>query len=198
MLMIRPGLPFVRAPPSQNLAVKEICFVPRGTCGGFFVKFLAATFPGNSRAKICKSFRPNFRCMFRPRQRNISPEFRLSCTRLRVPPVALHLSRYTCRSWFPGFFIAFCSCSSGVAPHPLKFLVSRLSPPFPAGVAPKFGSEKMSRYTGVSQVQLRVSRYTVQLRSSLSENSFITFGALRAIATSFNIGKEKSAQSFLA
>ena len=30
--------------------------------------------------------------------------FSLSCTRLRVPPVALHLSRYTCRSWFPGFY----------------------------------------------------------------------------------------------
>ena len=29
---------------------------------------------------------------------------RLSCTRLRVPPVALHVSRYTCRSWFPGFY----------------------------------------------------------------------------------------------
>ena len=27
----------------------------------------------------------------------------LSCARLRVPPVALHVSRYTCRSWFPGF-----------------------------------------------------------------------------------------------
>ena len=27
----------------------------------------------------------------------------LSCTRLRVPLVALHVSRYTCRSWFPGF-----------------------------------------------------------------------------------------------
>ena len=36
-------------------------------------------------------------------------------------------------------------------------------PQFPGGVAPKFGSEKVSRYTGVSQVQLRVSRYTVQL-----------------------------------
>ena len=32
-------------------------------------------------------------------------------------------------------------------------------------VALKFGSEKVSRYTGVSQLQLRVSRYTVQLRS---------------------------------
>ena len=63
-------------------------------------------------------------------------------------------------------FIAFCRCSSSVAPHPLKILVSHLSPPppFPGGVAPKFGSEKVSRYTGVSQVQLRVSRYTVQLR----------------------------------
>ena len=29
--------------------------------------------------------------------------------------------------------------------------------------APKFGSVKVSRYTGVSQLQLRVSRYTVQL-----------------------------------
>ena len=33
----------------------------------------------------------------------------------------------------------------------------------PGGVAPKFGSEKVSRYTGVSQLQLRVSRYTAQL-----------------------------------
>ena len=35
----------------------------------------------------------------------------------------------------------------------------------PGGVAPEFGSEKVSRYTGVSQLQLRVSRYTVQLRT---------------------------------
>ena len=35
---------------------------------------------------------------------------------------------------------------------------------FPGGVAPRFGSEKVSRYTGVLQLQLRVSRYTVQLR----------------------------------
>ena len=63
-------------------------------------------------------------------------------------------------------FIAFCRCSSGVAPHPLKILVSHLPPPLaPGGVAPKFGSEKVSHYTGVSQVQLRVSRYTVQLSS---------------------------------
>ena len=33
----------------------------------------------------------------------------------------------------------------------------------PGGVAPKFGSEKVSCYTGVSQLQLRVSRYNVQL-----------------------------------
>ena len=89
----------------------------------------------------------------------------LSCTRLRVPPVALHVSRYTCRSSFLLDFIAFCSCSSGVAPHPLKIWVSHLlPPPVPGGVAPKFGSEKVSRYTGVSQLQLLVSRYTVQLR----------------------------------
>ena len=63
-------------------------------------------------------------------------------------------------------FIAFCRCSSGVAPHPPKIFgvaPSPPPPPFPGGVAPKFGSEKVSRYTGVSQVQLRVSRYTVQL-----------------------------------
>ena len=92
----------------------------------------------------------------------------LSCTRLRVPPVALHVSRYTCRATRVAAdfldFIAFCRCSTGVALHPLKILVSHLSPPpFPGGVAPKFGSEKVSRYTGVSQLQLRVSRYTVQL-----------------------------------
>ena len=74
------------------------------------------------------------------------------------------LSRYTCRATrvFPGFYSV-----PGVAPvalHPLKILVSHLPPPFPGGVAPKFGSGKVSRYTGVSQLQLRVSRYTVQLR----------------------------------
>ena len=79
------------------------------------------------------------------------------------------LSRYTCRATRVAAdfldFIAFCRCSSGVAPHPLKILVSHLPPPpFPGGVAPKLGSEKVSRYTGVSQLQLRVSRYTVQLR----------------------------------
>ena len=78
------------------------------------------------------------------------------------------LSRYTCRATHVAAdfldFIAFCRCSTGVAPHPLKILVSHLPPPPRAqGVAPKFGSEKVSRYTGVSQLQLRVSRYTVQL-----------------------------------
>ena len=80
------------------------------------------------------------------------------------------LSRYTCRATRVAAdfldVIAFCRCSTGVALHPLKILVSHLAPP-PAvlgGVAPKFGSEKVSRYTGVSQLQLRVSRYTVQLR----------------------------------
>ena len=49
--------------------------------------------------------------------------------------------------------------STGVALHPLKSLVSHLPPPpVPGGVAPKFGSEKVSRYPGVSQLQLRVSR----------------------------------------
>ena len=41
----------------------------------------------------------------------------------------------------------------------------------PGGAAPKFGSEKVSRYTGVSQLQLRVSRYTVQLRSQTAVSS---------------------------
>ena len=89
------------------------------------------------------------------------------------PPSIAHdcgypLSRYTCRATRVAAdfldFIAFCRCSSGVAPHPLKILVSHLSPPpLPGGVAPKFGSEKVLCYRGVSQVQLRVSRYTVQL-----------------------------------
>ena len=79
------------------------------------------------------------------------------------------LSRYTCRATRVAAdfldFIAFCRCSTGVALHPLNILVSHLPPPpVPGGVAPKFGSEKVSRYTGVSQLQLRVSRYTVQLR----------------------------------
>ena len=66
------------------------------------------------------------------------------------------LSRYTCRATRVAAdfldFRAFGRCSTGVALHPLKILVSHLSsPPFPGGVAPKFGSEKVSRYTGVSQ-----------------------------------------------
>ena len=78
------------------------------------------------------------------------------------------LSRYTCRATRVAAdfldFIAFCRCSSGCrATPPKKFGVAPFPPPFPGGVAPKFGSEKVSRYTGVSQLQLRVSRYTVQL-----------------------------------
>ena len=79
------------------------------------------------------------------------------------------LSRYTCRATRVAAdfldFIAFCRCSTGVALHPPKISVSHLPPPVSGGVALKFGSEKVSRYTGVSQLQLRVSRYTVQLRS---------------------------------
>ena len=77
------------------------------------------------------------------------------------------LSRYMCRATRVAAdcldFRAFCRCSTGVALHPLKILVSHLPPPVPGGVAPKFGSEKVLRCTGVSQLQLRVSRYTVQL-----------------------------------
>ena len=81
------------------------------------------------------------------------------------------LSRCTCRATHVAAdfldFIVFCRCSTGVALHPLKILVLHLAPPpVPGGVAPKFGSEKVSRYTGVSQLQLRVSRYTVQLRAN--------------------------------
>ena len=84
------------------------------------------------------------------------------------------LSRYTCRATRVAAdfldFRAFCRCSTGVALQPLKILVSHLPPRVPGGVAPKFGSEKVSRYTGVSQLQLRASRYTVQLRSASSQN----------------------------
>ena len=84
------------------------------------------------------------------------------------------LSRYTCRATRVAAdfldFIAFCRCSTGVALHLLKFWCRTSPPPVPGGVAPKFGSEKVSRYTGVSQLQLRVSRYTVQL-SRLSSSS---------------------------
>ena len=42
---------------SQSLAVKEFCFVAHEICWGFFVKFLAPTFPGNWRTEIGNSFR---------------------------------------------------------------------------------------------------------------------------------------------
>ena len=96
---------------------------------------------------------------------------RTLCGNLVAHDCGYPLSRYTCRATRVAAdfldFIAFCRCSTGVALHPLKILVSHLAPPpppVPGGVAPKFGSEKVSRYTGVSQLQLRVSRYTVQLR----------------------------------
>ena len=64
------------------------------------------------------------------------------------------LSRCTCRATRVAAdfldFIAFCSCSTAVALHPLKILVSHLPPPVPGVVAPKFGSEKVSRDTGVA------------------------------------------------
>ena len=59
----------------------------------------------------------------------------------------------------------------------------------PGGVAPKVGSEKVSRYTGVSQLQLRVSRYTVQLRLNFSseienfkQDFFFNLWALRGLS----------------
>ena len=48
----------------------------------------------------------------------------------------------------------------------------------PGGVAPKFGSEKVSRYTGVSQLQLRVSRYTVQLSLLQCHLNFLIFARI--------------------
>ena len=91
------------------------------------------------------------------------------------PNLAAHdcrypLSRYTCRATTrvaADFldFIAFCRCSTGVAPHPLKILVSHLPPPpMPREVSHRNLGLKRCRATrGVSQLQLRVSRYTVQL-----------------------------------
>ena len=80
------------------------------------------------------------------------------------------LSRYTCRATRVAAdfldFIAFCRCSTGVALHPLKISVSHLPPPCAGRCRTEIWvSEKVSRYTGVSQLQLRVSRYTVQLSS---------------------------------
>ena len=104
---------------------------------------------------------------------HLKPLFHFTRQKRRTPGLVAHdcgypLSRYTYRAARVAAdsldFIAFCRCSTGVALHPLKILVSHLPPPVPGGVAPKFGSEKVSRYTGVSQLQLRVSRYTVQLR----------------------------------
>ena len=76
------------------------------------------------------------------------------------------LSRYTCRATRVAAdfqdFRAFCRCSTCVALHPLKILVSHLPPPPRAGrCRTEIWVWKVSRYTGVSQLQLRVSRYTV-------------------------------------
>ena len=82
------------------------------------------------------------------------------------------LSRYTCRATRVAAdfldFIAFRRCSTGVALHPLKILMSHLPPPYPGRCRTEIWlSGKASRYTGVSQLQLRVSRYTVQLSTDV-------------------------------
>ena len=64
----------VGPPHSQNLAMKRIGFLPHGRRGGFDVKFLAATFPGNSMTKICKHFRRNFAAFFA----RVSEKYRLN------------------------------------------------------------------------------------------------------------------------
>ena len=78
------------------------------------------------------------------------------------------LSRYTCRATRVAAdfldFIAFCRCSTGVALHPLRILVSHLPPVCREVSHRNWLSEKVGRCTGVSQPQSRVSRYTVQLR----------------------------------
>ena len=100
------------------------------------------------------------------------------------------LSRYTCRATRVAAdfldFIAFCRCSSGVAPHPLKMLVSHLSPPPPHSreVSHRsFGSEKVSRYTGVSQVQLRV--VALLCATKPSTNPLFLWGVLKVKIESF-------------
>ena len=45
-------------------AVKKLNLVHRGKCRGFFVKFLAAIFPGNWRTKICTKICQNFAAFF--------------------------------------------------------------------------------------------------------------------------------------
>ena len=59
-------------PHSQNRPVKECCFVPRGICGAFVMKFLVATFHGNSRMKMSENYDQNFDAFFDPVSERIS------------------------------------------------------------------------------------------------------------------------------
>ena len=82
----------------------------------------------------------------------------------RPRPLVAHdcgypLSRYHVSQLISWIFIAFCRCSTGVALHPLKNLDVRTFPPPPIPGRCRteiWLSEKVSRYTGVSQLQLRV------------------------------------------
>ena len=58
----------------QSLAVKDFYFMVRGICRGFFVKFLAANFPGNRRTTIGDFFRQIFATFFA----HVSEKFRQS------------------------------------------------------------------------------------------------------------------------
>ena len=61
-------------PHSQNLAVKECFFVPRGICGVFFMKVLVATFHGNQRMKMSEDYDQNFDAFFE----HVGENFRLN------------------------------------------------------------------------------------------------------------------------
>ena len=119
------------------------------------------------------------------------------------------LSRYTCRATRVAAdfleFIAFCRCSTGVALHPLKNFGVAPSPPPCAGRCRTeiWLSEKVSRYTGVSQLQVRVSRYTVQLnfarvqpRALHRERNNVLFFFLRHVRnTPSNLGPQSQSNS---
>ena len=82
---------------------------------------------------------------------------------MRVPPVALHVVAHTLLHLFSEVFGV---SRQNRATHPLPEGCRTSTPSTVRGVAGEAASEKASRYTGVQQLQCRLSRYTLPLGCS--------------------------------
>ena len=117
-MWVRPQLPFGRSRPSPDCNWRTLPSSHNPSLPTLCRSFLPMLYEGAAQAGVGMGSLDPSEWRGRPP---------LSCTRLRVPPVALQRVAADFLD-----FIAFCRCSTVVALHPLKILVSHL-PPLCAG-----------------------------------------------------------------